>query len=152
EQALDELGEAGVEVVLETRVSDELPRSDIAHRPQQAFVPEDLGMLRRLGERVVITHLDLISYRNPSYHESGDEWLRYRRLTRVALAACDRVVFLSDHARRDAISEDLIEPEYTSVCGVGVDQAPAPAAARRPAQVPEGGELLVMVGSDYRHK
>lgn len=150
--AIEAFETAGVEMIAESRAADGVRRTDVAHRPQQAFVPEDLRLLRKLGERVVITHLDLISYRNPTYHESTDEWRRYRRLTRVALAACDRVVFLSDHSRRDAISEDLIEPEYTSVCGVGVDRKAADDAPRRPERVPEGGELLVMIGSDYLHK
>jgi glycosyltransferase involved in cell wall biosynthesis len=150
--ALDELERAGVELITETQAADGVARTDIAHRPQQAFVPEDLRLLRSLGERLVITHLDLISYRNPGYHESADEWRRYRRLTRVALAACDRVVFLSDHARRDAISEELIEPQYTHVCGVGVEAEPTGEAERRPDGVPEGAELLVMIGSDYWHK
>jgi glycosyltransferase involved in cell wall biosynthesis len=149
--AFDELRAAGIEVLVESRASDEIARTDIAHRPQQAFVPEDLSLLRRLGERVVITHLDLISYRNPTYHESPDEWRRYRRLTRVALAASDHVVFLSDHARRDAISEDLIERAYTSVSGVGVE-LDADSTAHRPAGVPEGRELLVVIGADYSHK
>jgi glycosyltransferase involved in cell wall biosynthesis len=150
--AIDEFNRAGVEVITEAQATGGVARTDIAHRPQQAFLPEDLKLLRRLGERVVITHLDLISYRNPTYHESAEEWRRYRRLTRVALAACDRVVFLSDYARQDAISEELIEVQYTSVCGVGVDGGPAPEAAHRPDQVPGSGELLVMIGSDYRHK
>lgn len=149
---LGQLEAAGIEVVPEDRAGSELPRTDIAHRPQQAFVPEDLTLLRGLGERVVISHLDLISYRNPTYHGSAEEWGRYRRLTRVALAACDRVVFLSDHARQDAISEDLIEPGYAMVCGVGLDQTPGAGAARRPNGVPEERELLVMIGPDYQHK
>ncbi len=72
----DDFKRAGVEVVTESRAADGLGRTDIAHRPQQAFVPEDLSLLRRVGERVVITHLDLISYRNPAYHDSAEEWQR----------------------------------------------------------------------------
>ena len=151
-EAIGELEAAGIELVRESRVGQDLPRTDIAHRPQQAFVPEDLRLLRRLGERVVITHLDLISYRDPAYHESADEWRRYRRLTRVALASCDRVVFLSDHARRDAIAEDLIEPEYATVCGVGVQSPPAEAEVTRPGGVAPGAELVAMIGADYEHK
>jgi glycosyltransferase involved in cell wall biosynthesis len=116
------------------------------------LVPEDLSLLRKLGERVVITHHDLIGYRNAAYHESADEWRRYRRLTRVALAACDRVVFPSEHARRDAISEELIEPDYAVVGGEGVEPPHTGVGARRPDRVPQGRELLVMIGSDYLHK
>ncbi len=150
-EAIEALRDAGIELVPETGVGDGFPRTDVAHRPQQAFVPEDLSLLRKLGERIVITHHDLISYRNPGYHESVDEWRRYRRLTRVALGACDRVVFPSAHARGDAISEELIEPEYATVCGEGIELGPA-SDARRPQEVPEGEELVVMLGSDYLHK
>jgi glycosyltransferase involved in cell wall biosynthesis len=146
-----ELEAAGVEVLTESEVGDEPVRTAIAHRPQQAFVPEDIRLLRRVGERVVISHLDLIAYRNPTYHASTDEWRRYRRLTRLALAGADRVVFLSEHARADAIAEELIEPEYTSVCGVGIDPDAA-GDAHRPARVPDGRPLLAMIGSDYVHK
>jgi glycosyltransferase involved in cell wall biosynthesis len=148
---LAELRAAGIEVVLESAVRDGIERTDIAHRPQQAFVPEDLSLLRRLGERIVITHLDLISYRNPTYHASPDVWQRYRQLTRLALGVCDRVVFLSDHARRDAISEDLIEPQYTSVSGIGIEPDDG-GPAHRPPRAPDGRELLVMIGADYEHK
>ncbi len=148
---LDEFRRVGVELITETQAADGVSRSDIAHRPQQAFVPEDLRLLRRLGERVVITHHDLISYRNPTYHESVDEWARYRRLTRVALAACDQVVFPSAHARADAISEELIEPEHAPVYGDGIELPPN-SDARRPRDVAVGRELLVMIGSDYLHK
>ena len=142
----------GIEAVTERVAARGLARTDIAHRPQQAFVPEDLRLLRKLGERVVITHLDLISYRNPTYHESPDEWRRYRRLTRLALGAVDRVVFLSEHGRRDAIAEDLIEPAWTAVAGVGVDSAASAELPRQPRRVPSGRALLVMIGSDYLHK
>jgi glycosyltransferase involved in cell wall biosynthesis len=149
---IEEFERAGVELVMEMQGADGLARTDIAHRPQQAFVPEDLSLLRRLGERVVITHLDLIAYRNPTYHDSRDEWRRYRRLTRVALAAADRVVFLSEHARRDAVAEDLIEPVWTAVVGVGIEQEGPSKPARKPDAVPDGRELLVMIGADYMHK
>jgi len=143
---------AGVEVVLEARALEGLPRTDIAHRPQQAFVPEDLRLLRRIGERVLITHLDLIGYRNPSYHASSDEWRRYRRLTRVALGAADCVLFPSEHARRDAVAEDLIEPMWTALAGVGVEPAAAEEPRTQPSAVPSGRELLVLIGADYLHK
>jgi len=57
----------------------------------------------------------------------------------------------SADARRDAISEELIEPEYATVCGEGVE-LPRVSGARRPRDVPDGHDLLVMIGSDYLHK
>jgi glycosyltransferase involved in cell wall biosynthesis len=149
---LAEFEQAGTEVVTLGRELAHLKRTDIAHRPQQVFVPEDLGLLRRLGERLVVSHLDLIGYRNPTYHPSPEDWRRYRRTTRLALSAADLVLFFSEHARRDAIAEDLIEPMWTALAGVGVDPADQNGPARRPAGVPSGRDLIVMVGADYLHK
>ena len=150
--AIDALASAGVELIDEAAVQAGLPRTDIAHRPQQVFVVEDLGLLRATGERVVITHLDLIAYRNPAYHDLSDHWRGYRRITRLALGAADHVVFLSEHARRDALAEQLIDPVHTAIVGAAIDSAEADEAARRPERVPEGADLLVMIGSDYLHK
>jgi glycosyltransferase involved in cell wall biosynthesis len=152
DSTVERLRRADVEVVPESEAAGGLKRTDIAHRPQQAFVPEDLRLLRAVGERVVISHLDLIAYRNPAYHVSTDEWRRFRRLTRLALGAADRVIFLSDHARRDAVAEDLVEPQSTSVSGVGVETDFVAEPARRPNAVPDREDLLVMIGSDYMHK
>jgi glycosyltransferase involved in cell wall biosynthesis len=130
-------------------------RTDIVHRPQQVFVPEDLRLLRALGERIVISHLDLIAFRNPTYHPAQEDWIRYRATTRLALSAADAVVFFSEHARADALAEDLVEQERTALAGVGVDDAGTEAdgvGTRRPASVPTDVPLLVMIGADYRHK
>jgi glycosyltransferase involved in cell wall biosynthesis len=128
-------------------------RTDIVHRPQQAFVPEDLRLLRALGERIVISHLDLIAYRNPTYHAAPEDWIRYRATTRLALSAADAVVFFSEHARSDALAEDLVEPDRTALAGVGMDDGNARApGAQHPAAVPANAPLLVVIGADYRHK
>ena len=46
----------------------------------------------------MITHQDLIAYRNPGYFPGYPQWERYQRLTRRALALADYVVFFSHHA------------------------------------------------------
>ncbi len=173
--------EGEVEIVTYAQAVAGVARSDVVHRPQQVFTPDDLALLRLLGERLVITHLDLIAYHSPVYHASPDDWRGYRRTTRLALAAADRVLFLSEHARRDAFSEDLIEPGRTALTGIGIEPKQTALAGagiepeetalegtgiesdeRERLQVPErlqapGGvasvrELLVMIGADYVHK
>ena len=67
----------------------------VVHRPQQVFSEHDLALLRVLGERIVVTHQDLIAFRNPAYHAGIDEWRQYRRVTRIALAVADTVVSFS---------------------------------------------------------
>jgi hypothetical protein len=112
-------------------------------------------MLRCAGERQVITHQDLIAYRNPGYFPGYPQWERYQRLTRHALALADMVVFFSHHAAKDALSEDLVDPGRVQVVYIGVDHADqAPANAQPPA----GAEALVetpfllCLGTDFRHK
>jgi glycosyltransferase involved in cell wall biosynthesis/GT2 family glycosyltransferase len=133
------------------------PRVDVVHRPYHLSDEQDLALLLGLGERLVITHHDLIAYRTSSYFEDAEAWERYRRCTRRALAAADRVVFVSDHARRDALAEDLLLPERASVVHNGVDHVgagaePAPAAPAGAEPLAAGGETILCLGTDFRHK
>lgn len=131
--------------------------ADIVHRPFQVATPADLTLLASAGERLVITHQDLISYHNPSYFRSFEDWDNYRRLTRTALAVADRVVFESEHVRGEAVGDDLIEPRRTSIVRIGVDHelARTPHALTVPrglAHLPEDAELILCLGTDFRHK
>lgn len=132
-------------------------RVDLVHRPFQVNDPAELAFLADVGERVVITNQDLIGYHNPTYFPDFDSWEQYRLTTRAALAVADHVVFFSGHARDDAIAEDLIEPQRATVVHIGVDHravtatvAPsAPAAADR---LPRGAQMILCIGTDFRHK
>ncbi|MFZ0042370.1 MAG: glycosyltransferase [Solirubrobacteraceae bacterium] len=146
---LDEAG--GIEVVTYDEVIGGVELSDIVHRPQQIFTADDLDLLRLLGRRLVVTHQDLIGYHNPAYHESLEVWEQYRRVTRIALAAADRVVFFSDHSRRDAEAEDLITPERGDVVGAALGESSRP-LPRKPPQVPGDRPFILCLGPDYRHK
>lgn len=127
--------------------------SDVVHRPQQVFSEADLALLQMLGERVVIGQQDLIAYRNPAYHETIDHWQAYRRVTGLALTVADRVVFFSEHAKEDAISEDLVASERADVVGIGADVLGVATVAPEPvAGVPGDRDLLVCIGADYKHK
>ncbi len=127
--------------------------ADIVHRPYQLNNPGDLPFLASLGERLIITHLDLISYRNPSYFADGPAWEGYRRLTRLALSVADHVTFLSAHVRDDAIAEDLLEPARATVVRMGVDHPLGPGDTPSfAADLPADEELLLCIGTDYQHK
>ncbi len=133
------------------------PETDVVHRPSQVFSPSDLTLLLPLGRRIVVTHQDLIAYRIPGYHESVETWERYRRVTRETLGAADHVVFFSEHARADALADDLIDRRAASVVPIGVDHrvflAGDGGVGRRPAGLTDdGGPFLVCVGSDLPHK
>jgi glycosyltransferase involved in cell wall biosynthesis len=131
--------------------------ADVVHRPFQVSNAGDLTFLRTLGERLILTQQDLIGYHNPSYFPDPGAWQEYRRLTALALAAADRVAFLSATARDDAVAEDLIDPARAVVVRLGVDhpvapadQSPsAPAGAQRLVQ---GAEAILCLGTDFHHK
>lgn len=144
--------EEHLELVSEEIAEAGIPRSRIVHRPQQVFIEPDLTLLRLLGERIVVTHQDLIGYRNHTYHDSVETWRQFRRMTRITLAVADLVVFFSEHARRDALVEGLVEEAHAETVGIGADslwisddETSAPVAAPRE-------RFLLCLGADYRHK
>jgi glycosyltransferase involved in cell wall biosynthesis len=135
------------------------PPADVVHRPFQLTNAGDLAFLAPLGERLVLTHQDLIAFHNPGYFPSVEAWKGYRQLTRLALSAIDRVVFFSAFARDDALAEELVEPERASVVRLGVDhplspwdRAPAPVAPAGTGALAGGAEAILCLGTDLHHK
>jgi glycosyltransferase involved in cell wall biosynthesis len=127
--------------------------TDVVHRPQQVFTPDDLALLRLVGRRVVVGQQDLIAYHNDTYHLSVDAWRAYRRTTRLALAAADQVIFFSEHARRDALAEDLLAPRRAHVVGIGADSLePSGAVSDPPDGFGVDEPFLLCLGADYAHK
>ncbi len=132
-------------------------RFDVVHRPFQINNFDDLALLRRLADRLVVTNQDLIGYHNPGYFTDYDRWAGYRHITRAALSSADSVLFFSEHARQQALAENLVEPSRTRVVHIGVNhvigsipESPVP---------PRGIELLapdepaiVCLGTDFQHK
>jgi glycosyltransferase involved in cell wall biosynthesis/GT2 family glycosyltransferase len=145
-----------VELVPSTAVHPKMGKTDIAHRPYQVSNSNDLLVLRCAGERIVITHQDLIAYRNPSYFPGYPQWERYQRLTRQALSIADSVVFFSHHAAEDALKEDLVEQERVSVIYIGVDHSNFAASISseepRGARAMDDRPALLCLGTDFRHK
>ena len=141
--------------VTEDDAEEGTDQTDIVHRPFQVSYPKDLRLLRRLGQRVVITHLDLIAYENPGYFPSFETWEAYRRTTRQALTFADRVIFISRAAAREATEAELIEESRLDVVYPGADHRlgalrPEP---RQPAGMPDGAApFLLCIGTNYRHK
>lgn len=148
-----------VQLVDEETVTEQgLATADIVHRPYQAGTHEDIAFLAPLGERLIITNQDLISFQNPSYFRDAEAWERYRHLTRSALALADHVVFISAHGRDEAIAEALLEEHRCSVVHNGVDHTLLGAGAATPVpppgseRLPEHAQVLLCLGTDFRHK
>jgi hypothetical protein len=129
------------------------PMTDVVHRPQQVFTPDDLALLRLVGERVVVGQQDLIAYHNYSYHRDVETWRAYRRTTRLALAGADQAIFFSEHARRDAFAEDLMPSVRAHVVGVGSETLETSAPANDPpSSLSVDDQFLLCLGADYAHK
>jgi glycosyltransferase involved in cell wall biosynthesis len=128
-------------------------RTALVHRPYQVSSADDLSRLAHVGQRLVVSHLDLLLFHDPAYHRTLDAWAGYRRLTAAGLAAADLVVAISDHVRDDLLAEDLLDPERVRRVYLGTDhdgggEAVAPAGLERLGDRP----FLVQLGSDLRHK
>ncbi len=149
-------GMENVTLMPHTDIHPAMEKSDIAHRPYQVSNANDLLILSCVGERVLVTHQDLIAYRNPGYFPAYPHWERYRRLTREALAIADGVVFFSRHAAQDALKEDLVDERRVNIVYIGVDHAGL--AVRPQAQQPPGVDglagkpMLLCLGTDFHHK
>jgi hypothetical protein len=151
-EATTAFAEAGVEVISYEQAVAGVPLSDLLHRPQQIFGAGDLNLGRLLSERLVITHLDLIAFHNPSYHDSDAAWREHRRMTRIGMTAADTVVFTSAHALNDALAEELVDAQRTAIAGIGVQPPATASPAARPAQLSVDRPFLLVLGADYAHK
>ncbi|MFL5844102.1 MAG: glycosyltransferase [Solirubrobacteraceae bacterium] len=151
--ALEELRALdGIELKSYADVVDSGIVDDVVHRPFQVFTIHDLRLLQRLGRRIIVTQQDQLLYRTPSYFASPADWEDYRQVCRIALAWADRTVFFTEHARREALRDELLEPAQASVVPIGVDRADPPAGeARRPDGVSDE-PFLLMLGTDLAHK
>lgn len=154
EHAAELLSDTEVELIAAEDAITPARRSEVVHRPQQISSVEDFPLLHAAGERLVITHHDLIAYHNASYHADIRSWLRHREITRAALGACDRVVFPSQHALRDALIEDLLPEERGHVVATGSVErsAPSPQTTAPPGRLAAGDPFLLCLGADYAHK
>jgi glycosyltransferase involved in cell wall biosynthesis len=130
------------------------PRSAVFHRPQQTFSPGDVGVALALGERFVISQLDLIAYRNPGYFDEAATWEDYRAASRHGLSAAERVVVFSEHTRGELLADALVGDSRITVVPPGLDHR-APCEPRRPEALAGQDAVpgfLLCLGTDFRHK
>ncbi|MEA2313482.1 MAG: hypothetical protein QOI03_174 [Solirubrobacteraceae bacterium] len=149
------LGElAHTELLAAEHVDATTPRSAVFHRPQQTFSPSDVALALALGERFVVSQLDLIAYRNPGYFRDAATWEDYRAASRHGLSAAERVVVFSEHTREELLADALVEDDRIRVVPPGLDHGRT-GDATRPSTLPESvGEsgFLLCLGTDFRHK
>jgi glycosyltransferase involved in cell wall biosynthesis len=154
-ESLRELPET--EILAVEDIADDTPRSDLFHRPQQAFSQADIALAWQLGERVVLSQLDLIAYRNRDYFADADAWEDYRRASRHGMIAAERVLVLSEHTRGELLEEGLVEAERIAVIAPGLDHR-SQGQPHRPPRLSTQDDgayepgFLLCLGTDYRHK
>lgn len=130
-----------------------LTPTDIVHRPSQIFDDGDLRLVHPLGRRMVVTQQDLIAFRSEAINAVPDLWGPLRMATRLALAVADHVVFFTEASRQDALRDDLVSADRSSVVGIGVDHRAAHATEPAPpAGIDPGERFLLTLGSDWPHK
>ncbi len=140
------------EVLGAEEVDEATPRSAVFHRPQQTFSPGDVELALRLGERIVISQLDLIAYHNPGYFPDAEAWQDYRRASRHGMSAAERVVVFSDHTRRELLSDALVEDERIRIVPPGLDHRSIGEPLRPTALGVDPPAFLLCLGTDFRHK
>ncbi|HEV7528618.1 MAG TPA: glycosyltransferase [Solirubrobacteraceae bacterium] len=155
-QLLEQLAETEL-LAAEDLKNLQAPRSTVFHRPQQTFSPSDVGLALALGERLVISQLDLIAYRNPGYFADADTWEDYRAASRHGLSAAERVVVFSQHTRDELVADALVEPSRIRIVPPGLDHRTPGEPLRPPAFDPAGAAspapgFLLCLGTDFRHK
>ena len=134
-----------------------LPRCDVAHRMMQPDEWFSIDRWRTVAERVVVTVLDLIAYRNGAYHENTGKWLIYRDALRAGAEAADAVITISEDVKLQAEMERLpVDPQRLHVIPFGTGHLTGEERTRMPAElIARGfveGQFILCLGTDYAHK
>jgi glycosyltransferase involved in cell wall biosynthesis len=128
---------------------------DVIHRPFQSSVEADEW--RRTAARIVMTQHDLIAYQVPIYHETPEDWFRYREAIRRAASDVDGLVVISEDVRRQVSTERLgIEQERVFVVPNGVGHLTGQESGYPPTELIRRGfdetAFLLVLGANYAHK
>jgi glycosyltransferase involved in cell wall biosynthesis len=177
-KALEETGAIALSVLLPRRVHssaephlskvdaedgaytiDRLPSTTpaIFHRPYQFSNVAELAECRTFGQRLVLTHQDMILDRTPDYHPSREAWEGFRATTASAFAAADRITCFSRHAANDAAADGDLCVDRLDVVPPGVDHALPLAESGSDVSSDRFSELaeapfLLSVGGAFHHK
>jgi glycosyltransferase involved in cell wall biosynthesis len=130
-------------------------RPHVFHCPY-LLVDQQLGEAVTLGDRLVITHQDMIMSHTPSYFHNWSEWRRYTEMVEASFLIADHVAFFSEHAMADALSEGVVSPEKASVVPLGTDHLsgsePGEVDSATASRLGGGAPFLLVIGNAYLHK
>ena len=94
---------------------------DVFHRTVQCFKVEDLILLLK-SKVSVITILDLILYKYPSYFDTAQEAESYQLLTELSAKIADKVIAISSHAKYDIVNTLQVPEDKVDVIHLATDQ------------------------------
>ncbi len=134
-----------------------LGHCDVAHRMVQPDQWFSVDLWRTVADRVIVTILDLIAYRNGAYHEDTETWLLYRDALRSGAADADAVVVISEDVKVQAEMERLpVDPQRLHAVPFGTGHLTGEEATEMPRElVARGfveGQFILCLGTDYAHK
>ena len=147
EEALGELPEAPPFVERE-----HVGRPEIFHRPFQIGSLAGLRDCLSIGQRLVVTHQDMIAARTTAYAADRASWYAFCAATAATLASADEVGFFSRHAALDAASSGEVDLTRATVVRLGVDHLRHVAPVADPARPLGGRPYLFLPGNAYWHK
>ena len=130
----------------------------VFHRPYQLWSENEITDVLGQGTRLVLTHQDMILDRTPAYFRSKEDWRGFTAATALSFVAADEVAFFSEHARREAIRDGLVDPAKTSVVPPGTNHLDGGSGGETPpAKLPgnvaaEGKPFILVLCNSYFHK
>jgi glycosyltransferase involved in cell wall biosynthesis len=130
-------------------------RPHVFHRPYQLQGETEITDVLGRGDRLVVTHQDMILDRTPAYFSTKTQWRSYTAATAVSFVAADEVAFYSEHAREEAIRDGLIDPAKTCVVPPGTNHLDDAGPQSRPAALHDGSAseaLILVLCNSYFHK
>ena len=129
---------------------------DVAHRMVQPDQWFSVDRWRKVADRVVVTILDIIGYRNGAYHEDAARWLLYREALRTGAAKADAVVVISEDVKVQAEMERLpVDPQRCTPSPSVRGTSPAMSSWKCPELAARGyveGQFILCLGTDHAHK
>ena len=127
---------------------------DLVYRPCRVNSLAELDFMYSAGGRFVVNQLDAIPFQVPDYHPEPQVWVGYRDLQRLTLQLAHGVAFVSDHSRRAALAEGLIDDTKPSaVVSCGISGPDSDEAEQRPASLlADVDGFLLCLGASYLHE
>ncbi len=134
-----------------------LEHCDVAHRMVQPDPWFSVDRWRRVADRVVVTVLDLIAYRNGTYYEDTAKWLLHREALRVGAAGADAVVVISEDVKLQVEMERLpVDPQRLHAIPFGTEHLTGNEPTEMPRELAARGflegQFILCLGTDYAHK